>query len=119
MLNATIMNGMGVTGKITTLPKFEPIGESGSLVEMDFDYSDNLWPWSGFLACYITVKPKGADYKGLVSNQGITPIHANLCPWLSRDWKRMHTMNIGQQVDGVFFPEDMSIASVSYMKSVQ
>lgn len=86
MLNATIMNGMGVTGQITTPPKYEPIGEHGSLIEMDFDYSDLLWPWSGFLAFYITVKPEGADFKGVVSNQGASTTSANSCLFYTREY---------------------------------
>ncbi|GMH39212.1 hypothetical protein BSKO_07110 [Bryopsis sp. KO-2023] len=69
MVNATILNGMGVVGEITSPPVFEPKGEHGGLIEMDFDYSSRLWPWSGFLGLYIRVKDEGEDFEGVVEGE--------------------------------------------------
>jgi hypothetical protein len=53
--NATVLNGMGATGKFTAPPVFEAANEAGRLLGVSFTYSDMLWPWSGFLGVYIEV----------------------------------------------------------------
>jgi hypothetical protein len=32
-----------------------------------FEYSEQLWPWSGYLALYLRVKDEGADFLGTAS----------------------------------------------------
>jgi hypothetical protein len=47
--NVTILNGMGVTGKVIGEPKWIPVVESVSEVaeflEISFRWSETLWPW--------------------------------------------------------------------------
>ena len=66
MVNATILNGMGAVGSLNGRPEFKPLDKGGELIEMDFDYSEVIWPWSGYLALYIKVKVKGESYQGPV-----------------------------------------------------
>ena len=46
-------------------PTFTPSNEAGRMLDIRFDHSDVLWPWSGFLAFYIRVVPEAASYHGI------------------------------------------------------
>eukprot|EP00898_Chlorokybus_atmophyticus_P007485 jgi/Chlat1/7738/Chrsp66S07212 len=69
MFNATILNGMGVTGWLESPPVWEFSGEHAALLDVQFTYPDVLWPWSGYLGLYIRVKPEGATYAGTVEGR--------------------------------------------------
>ncbi|XP_002164301.2 membrane-bound transcription factor site-1 protease isoform X1 [Hydra vulgaris] len=70
LVNMTILNGMGVTGRIKEMPIWEPLNENhGNLLKIAFAYSDNLWPWSGYLAVYLSVSKEGEAWTGIV--QGV------------------------------------------------
>jgi hypothetical protein len=47
--NVTILNGMGVTGKVIGEPRWIPVVKSASEVaeflEISFRWSETLWPW--------------------------------------------------------------------------
>ena len=45
-------------GVFESEPVFEPLNEGGRLLDVRFEHSIQLWPWSGFLALYIQVRPK-------------------------------------------------------------
>lgn len=55
MFNATILNGMGVTGTVVEGPTFTPSNDGGKLLHVSFEHSALVWPWSGYLAVYIQV----------------------------------------------------------------
>lgn len=44
-------------------PTFISTNEGGRLLDVRFEHSNLLWPWSGFLALYIRVSPEGATFK--------------------------------------------------------
>lgn len=46
-------------------PVFTPANEGGQLLDIRFEHSDQLWPWSGFLALYVRVRDAGAAFAGL------------------------------------------------------
>lgn len=69
VMNATILNGMGVTGVIHDTPRFIPSDKGGELLVFDFEYGDVLWPWSGYLVLYVRVKPSGLTFEGVASGQ--------------------------------------------------
>lgn len=81
MLNATILNGMGVTGEVTAGPVYEPIGENANLIQIGFEYSSSLWPWSGYLALYITVNPGASDFTGTVCNPHLDKLLIPFVSW--------------------------------------
>ena len=54
IVNITVLNGMGVTGKWASTPRWIP-GNNGQMLSMVFQYSPILWPWSGYLAITIQV----------------------------------------------------------------
>ncbi|XP_025115476.1 membrane-bound transcription factor site-1 protease-like [Pomacea canaliculata] len=70
IVNVTILNGMGVSGKIVDRPQWEPyIPENGDLVEVAFSASSHLWPWSGFLAISITATKAAESWEGIAKGQ--------------------------------------------------
>ncbi|MPC27483.1 membrane-bound transcription factor site-1 protease-like [Portunus trituberculatus] len=65
VVNVTILNGMGVSGRIVEKPVWHPYTpQFGQHLEMAFTYSEVLWPWSGHLAVWITVAESGKDWEG-------------------------------------------------------
>ncbi|GFR44443.1 hypothetical protein Agub_g5653, partial [Astrephomene gubernaculifera] len=64
MFNATLLNGQGVVGRLERPPTWLPADEGGRLLHLFFEWSDTLWPWSGYLALYIRVRQEGASYEG-------------------------------------------------------
>ncbi|KAG0631776.1 hypothetical protein M758_1G278300 [Ceratodon purpureus] len=69
IFNATILNGMGVVGYIDTKPTWEPFEASGSLLDIQYTYSDVIWPWTGFLGLHLRVKPEGTRYQGTIEGK--------------------------------------------------
>lgn len=69
VFNATIINGMGVTGRLTGPPLFKPTDEGGKHLHLSFEWSEDLWPWSGYLALFIRVLPSGSGYSGVATGE--------------------------------------------------
>ncbi|XP_050300873.1 membrane-bound transcription factor site-1 protease isoform X2 [Anthonomus grandis grandis] len=66
IVNVTILNGMGVTGRIISKPTWHPyLPQQGQLMDVSLSYSEILWPWSGWLAVSLSVSLEGATYEGL------------------------------------------------------
>ncbi|XP_075572012.1 membrane-bound transcription factor site-1 protease isoform X2 [Pelecanus crispus] len=66
IVNVTILNGMGVTGRIVDKPDWQPyLPQNGDNIEVAFSYSPVLWPWSGYLAISISVAKKAASWEGI------------------------------------------------------
>jgi membrane-bound transcription factor site-1 protease len=53
--NATIVNGMAVTGSLVDPPVFKPTDEGGRLLHVNFQHSEVIWPWAGYLAIFVEV----------------------------------------------------------------
>lgn len=52
--NVTILNGMGVTGKVINKPTWHPYTkQNGHLLNVSISVSEVLWPWSGYMAVHI------------------------------------------------------------------
>ncbi|EFN59013.1 hypothetical protein CHLNCDRAFT_33771 [Chlorella variabilis] len=64
MFNATILNGLGLTGRLEGAPAWTPADDGGRLLDVRFEYSEQLWPWSGYLALFIRVRDEGAAFQG-------------------------------------------------------
>uniref|UniRef100_A0A8D1DCP9 Membrane-bound transcription factor site-1 protease n=1 Tax=Sus scrofa TaxID=9823 RepID=A0A8D1DCP9_PIG len=66
IVNVTILNGLGVTGRIVDKPEWQPyLPQNGDHIEVAFSYSSVLWPWSGYLAISISVTKKAASWEGI------------------------------------------------------
>ena len=50
-------------GRFSQEPAFTSTNVGGRLLDVRFEHSAQLWPWSGFLALYIRIAPEGATYK--------------------------------------------------------
>lgn len=50
-------------------PVFVPTDGGGQFLDVRFEHSDMLWPWSGFLALYVYVKSYGSAYNGTASGE--------------------------------------------------
>ena len=48
---------------------FTPTDNGGKHLDVRFEHSDLLWPWSGFLALYIYVRPSGSTFNGTASGE--------------------------------------------------
>ncbi|KAL5022748.1 hypothetical protein ScPMuIL_001903 [Solemya velum] len=67
IVNVTILNGMGVTGTIVGKPQWHPYTHEPSYIDVAYSYSKTLWPWSGYLAVYISVAKEASNWEGSVS----------------------------------------------------
>ncbi|RWS25436.1 membrane-bound transcription factor site-1 protease-like protein [Leptotrombidium deliense] len=66
IVNVTILNGMGVTGNIVGKPQWHPyIPQNGHYMDVAITHSEILWPWSGWMAVYISVSPEAANWEGI------------------------------------------------------
>lgn len=63
-VNVTVLNGMGVTGRVTAPPKWIP-GSNGQMLKISFSHTRVLWPWSGSLAVQIEVSQMGRLFQGI------------------------------------------------------
>ncbi|XP_050093002.1 membrane-bound transcription factor site-1 protease isoform X2 [Anopheles aquasalis] len=64
--NVTILNGMGVSGKVLGRPTWHPYSnEHGHLLNVSISYSEQLWPWSGWMALHIGVNEAGRAFEGI------------------------------------------------------
>ena len=50
-------------GRFSQEPAFTSTNEGGRFLDVRFEHSAQLWPWSGFLALYIRITPDGAAFK--------------------------------------------------------
>ena len=61
-----ILLGMSVSGKVVGEPQWHPYTpQNGEMIDIAFSYSDLIWPWSGYLALYISVSSKAANFEGI------------------------------------------------------
>ncbi len=55
------------SGTLESPPTFTPTNEGGKQLLIDFEYSDVLWPWSGYLALFIRVHEGASGYDGIAT----------------------------------------------------
>jgi len=126
VVNITLLNGMGVAGKITTPPRWKPqVDGNGMMIQLSFSYSPHLWPWSGYLAAHFTVSKQASEWEGhakgvitfnvtspstnanedRVSTVNI-PVHVAVIPTPARNrrilWDQFHNI----QYPAGYFPRD-------------
>ena len=65
IVNATLVNGLGETGTIVNPPVWEPT-LNGEHLDVQFTWSEVLWPWSGFVGLHLTVPAGSATWSGVV-----------------------------------------------------
>ncbi|EIE27171.1 subtilisin-like protein [Coccomyxa subellipsoidea C-169] len=97
MFNATVLNGMGLTGVFAEEPTFISKNEGGRLLDVRFEHSNLMWPWSGFLALYIRVAPEGATFKGVATGEVALVIESP--PERGEKQKRRSTVKLGIKLE--------------------
>ncbi|XP_026498997.1 membrane-bound transcription factor site-1 protease [Vanessa tameamea] len=123
--NVTVINGLGVAGKVTKVG-WHPHLPHGVILSVSVDFIDILWPWSGWLAISFSVLESGANFDGVVEGHvNITiesfdvvydfvmknttlmlPIRARVIPVPVRGrrllWDQFHSL----RYPGGYFPRD-------------
>ncbi|XP_075990927.1 membrane-bound transcription factor site-1 protease [Anticarsia gemmatalis] len=123
--NVTVINGLGVSGRVKEV-SWHPHLPHGVILSLSVDYSQILWPWSGWLALSFTVLETGADFDGVVEghvnvtiesyddsgektmkNATLTlPVRARVIPVPVRSrrllWDQFHSL----RYPGGYFPRD-------------
>jgi len=61
--------GRARAGWLEGEPVFTPANEGGQLLDIRFEHSSQLWPWSGFLALYVRVRDAGASFAGQAAGE--------------------------------------------------
>uniref|UniRef100_W5MI11 Membrane-bound transcription factor site-1 protease n=1 Tax=Lepisosteus oculatus TaxID=7918 RepID=W5MI11_LEPOC len=75
IVNVTILNGMGVTGRIVDKPVWQPyLPQNGDHIDVAVSYSPVLWPWAGYLAVSISVAKKAASWEGIAQGHVIVTV---------------------------------------------
>ena len=65
--NVTVLNGMGLTGVVAGEPRFVPKDSaSRDVIDVDFTFSDVLWPWTGYLGMHVSVRDDKGNFRGTV-----------------------------------------------------
>eukprot|EP01112_Ceratiomyxa_fruticulosa_P020600 TRINITY_DN7060_c0_g1_i1.p1 TRINITY_DN7060_c0_g1~~TRINITY_DN7060_c0_g1_i1.p1 ORF type:complete len:1132 (+),score=259.75 TRINITY_DN7060_c0_g1_i1:307-3702(+) len=85
IVNVTILNGLGVTGEIIDGPLFIA-GKNGERIQVHFEYPDVIWPWTGYLAVYISVTQDSMAWEGVV--EGVISLTILSPPGLDKDGKK-------------------------------
>lgn len=66
IVNVTILNGMGVSGRVVGKPIWSPYTpQFGQYLDVALTYSELLWPWSGWLAVSISASKSAANWEGI------------------------------------------------------
>ncbi|XP_055534249.1 membrane-bound transcription factor site-1 protease isoform X1 [Wyeomyia smithii] len=64
--NVTLLNGMGVIGRVINKPTWHPYtNENGQMLNISISFSEQLWPWSGWMAVHIGINELGRSFEGL------------------------------------------------------
>ncbi|KAL6064719.1 Membrane-bound transcription factor site-1 protease [Balamuthia mandrillaris] len=95
IVNATILNGMGVVGEITETPQWLQ-GVNGEKIELAFEHSEQLWPWTGYLAIHIRASPTARNWEG--EAEGIIRFTVSSPPAVGETQKRSTTVELPLKV---------------------
>ncbi|KAJ8943939.1 hypothetical protein NQ314_009603 [Rhamnusium bicolor] len=93
IVNITILNGLGVSGKIVNKPQWHPYTpQHGHLLDIAISHSELLWPWSGWMAVHLSVASEGATYEGLA--HGHVTVTVESPPGFGEVEPRQSTVNL-------------------------
>jgi membrane-bound transcription factor site-1 protease len=68
VVNFTLLNGMGVTGRVVSPPVFTAT-QNGDRVAVKFTFSSVVWPWVGYVGAHITVPSSARAWTGTVEGR--------------------------------------------------
>jgi membrane-bound transcription factor site-1 protease len=64
---------------------YVPTNEGGKFLDVRFEHSDLLWPWSGFLALYVYVRSEGSAFNGTATGEATFTIVSPPMPGETED----------------------------------
>lgn len=65
--NFTILNGLAVTGWVTSAVWHPDRSQNGELLQVSIDYSETIWPWAGWLGLRVVADPSAARHRGFAA----------------------------------------------------
>lgn len=66
IVNVTILNGLGVSGRVVGKPQWHPYTpQFGQYLDIALTFSELLWPWSGWMAVSIAAARTAANWEGI------------------------------------------------------
>ncbi|CAD7080576.1 unnamed protein product [Hermetia illucens] len=81
IVNVTILNGMGVTGKVINNPTWHPyLKQNGQFLNVSISYSEVLWPWSGWMALHIAINEQASNFEGLAQGHVTLTVQSSAGP---------------------------------------
>ncbi len=103
MFNATLLNGMGVDGRITRVSWAPSPGNAAAeVVDVRFEHSEQIWPWSGYVALFIRVRPEAVDFRGVA--EGTVMVDVESPPGLGEPADRPRRSTASMQVKFEIIP---------------
>ncbi|XP_003739579.1 membrane-bound transcription factor site-1 protease [Galendromus occidentalis] len=93
IVNVTVLNGMGVSGRFVEPPQWKPyLLQNGHVLNISMSHSEVIWPWSGYLALHIVVNERGAQFEGVA--QGFVSITVESPPEKGSDKPRTSVVEL-------------------------
>jgi membrane-bound transcription factor site-1 protease len=125
MANLTVLNGMAAIGWIEK-PTWHPEDGSDALIDVAFEYSAAVWPWSGYFAVHVSARAGAAHFKGVArglvtfnvtsppvvgmpgtqSSMVALPLAIELAPVPPREYRLLWDQFHSLAYPGGFFPRD-------------
>ncbi|PNF21813.1 Membrane-bound transcription factor site-1 protease [Cryptotermes secundus] len=66
IVNVTILNGQGVSGRVIGKPQWHPYTpQFGQYLDIALTFSELLWPWSGWMAVSIAAAQTASNWEGI------------------------------------------------------
>lgn len=87
--NLTILNGMGATGRITSIQWVQTSpptvsgtdeGQGKPLLTVRTEHSQVLWPWTGYVAVFLTVPASASAWSGIVQGELLVTVESDASP---------------------------------------
>ena len=70
VVNVTILNGLGVSGRVVGSPVWHPYTpQQGHHLRVAVTFSAHIWPWAGWLALHFSVAPEAREYEGVAQGE--------------------------------------------------
>jgi membrane-bound transcription factor site-1 protease len=87
--NLTVLNGMGVTGRIVSIQWVQTappvvlgggLGQENHLLTVRTEHSRVLWPWTGYVAVFLTVPASASAWSGIVEGEILVTVESDASP---------------------------------------
>jgi membrane-bound transcription factor site-1 protease len=70
VVNVTVLNAMSVRSGFSRIPEWQPfMMDKGDCLNVSIEHSSSLWPWSGYVAIYLTVNEECKSFDGIAQGK--------------------------------------------------